>query len=337
MDSDGKGGTALKRPAGVGVMLPGRSPTASAQSGTHLIGSVAHSARAPALPAPLEPSVPPPPPALALPAVPRAPSLPSELPEVPSLFPRVTTSLLPAARAAKKVFLAEGLHTASLSAIAGFVEASAFLALFGLFPAHITGALVWASASAAASETHGVLVRLTVIPTFIAAILIASVVARLERRRRANPLPLLLSLMTFSLATFCAAGVVLGEHANRPDSVAVTVISGAGVFAMGIQNALMRESLSGLCLTTMMTGNLTQFGIEVVNFCFALADSTPHNRTEVLRDAGRRLSRFGTPVAGFLAGAVTGGYLTHAFGLGSLAFPTLICAALTAAAFRAYR
>jgi uncharacterized membrane protein YoaK (UPF0700 family) len=244
---------------------------------------------------------------------------------------------LPAARAAKKVLLAEGLHTASLSAIAGFVEASAFLALFGLFPAHITGALVWASASATASEAHGVLVRLTVIPTFIAAILIAGVAARLERRRRANPLPLLLSLMTFALATFCAAGVVLGEHAHRPDSIAVTIISGAGVFAMGIQNALMREALSGLCLTTMMTGNLTQLGIEVVNFFFAMADSTPHNRAEALREGGQRLSRFGTPVAGFLTGAVTGGYLTHVFGLGSIAVPTFICAGLAAAAFRAYR
>jgi uncharacterized membrane protein YoaK (UPF0700 family) len=235
------------------------------------------------------------------------------------------------------VLLAEGLHTASLSAIAGFVEASAFLALFGLFPAHITGALVWASASAAASETHGVLVRLTVIPTFIAAIIIAGIVARVARRRRANPLPLLLSLMTFALATFCAAGMLLGGLASGPDSFAVTIISGAGVFAMGIQNALMREALSGLCLTTMMTGNLTQLGIEVVNFFFAMADATPHSRTEVLPDARRRLARFATPVAGFLTGAVTGGYLTHVFGLGSIALPTVLCAGLTVAAFRAHR
>lgn len=308
-------------------MLPGRSTGASGQSGTHLIGAVPHSARAPA-------QTPPVPPALDLPAIappPKVPSIP-----VPAARLSRAPSVVPAAKA-RSVLVAEGLHTAALSAIAGFVEASAFLALFGLFPAHITGALVWVSASASASDAHGVLARFTIIPVFVFAVFIAGIGARLERRRRANPLPLLVSLMTFALAAFCAAGVVLGPHAAGPDSLAVTLISAAGVFAMGIQNALMRECLSGLCLTTMMTGNLTQLALEVVNLSFALAGSTPSNRSQALREGAQRLSRFGAPVAGFLAGALTGGCLTHTFGLVSIALPTFLCGGLAVAAFRAYR
>jgi len=231
----------------------------------------------------------------------------------------------------------EGMHTAALSAIAGFVEASAFLALFGLFPAHITGALVWASTEAATPMAQPLLVRLTVIPTFFCAVLLAAVATRLERRRCANPLPLLMSLMTLSLATFCVAGVVFAGRATAEGGAAVALIGGAGVFAMGIQNAIMREALNGLCITTMMTGNLTQLGIELVNFVFALKDSTPANREVALFEARQRLARFGAPVSGFTSGAALGALCTHTFGLVSIALPTFLCAGLALAAFRKYR
>jgi uncharacterized membrane protein YoaK (UPF0700 family) len=246
-------------------------------------------------------------------------------------------SVRPPRPVAKPERFTEEMHTAALSSIAGFVEASAFLGLFGLFPAHITGALVWASSSAATPMEHPVLVRLTVIPTFFVAVLLAAIATRVERRRCANPLPLLMSLMTFSLAMFCVAGVTLSRSANDPGGLTVALIGGAGVFAMGIQNAIMRDALNGLCLTTMMTGNLTQLGIEVVNFAFALRDSTPGNREVALWDARQRLAKFGAPVSGFTAGAVSGAFLTHTFGLVSVALPTFVCAALSLAAFRKYR
>jgi len=172
---------------------------------------------------------------------------------------------------------------------------------------------------------------------FVFAVLIAAVAARLERKRCASPLPLLMSLMTFALATFCAAGVVLSRFATSPDAIAVTLISAAGVFAMGIQNAVMREALSGLCLTTMMTGNLTQLIIEMVNFGFLLEESTPQNREDALHEALLRLARFAAPVSGFVGGAMAGAYLTHTFGLVSIALPTFVCGGLAAVAFRTYR
>jgi uncharacterized membrane protein YoaK (UPF0700 family) len=284
------------------------SPLTSAQSGTHVIGTIARAS----IPPPARASIPP---------------LASLSPPGVSLRPR----------AIGKTAIDESVHTAALSSIAGFVEASAFLSLFGLFPAHITGALVWAASSVSAPATGGFLVRLSIVPIFVTAVTLAAVVTRLERRRRANPLPLLMSIMTFALATFCAAGVVLGRYATGTDAVALAIVGGAGVFAMGIQNALMRESLNGLCLTTMMTGNLTQFGIEVVNFFFVLADSTPANRGDALREARQRIRRFGAPLAGFMAGAGGGAYLTHAFGLVSIALPTFVCAGLTVAAWRTFR
>jgi uncharacterized membrane protein YoaK (UPF0700 family) len=109
------------------------------------------------------------------------------------------------------------------------------------------------------------------------------------------------------------------------------VLTGAiGVFAMGIQNALMRDVLSSLGPTTLMTGNLAQVTLDLV------AAALPHDarssrvdRAVNRSDARRRLARSATAVSAFLVGTVSGGGATTVFGFWSIALPAAVMGTLT--------
>jgi uncharacterized membrane protein YoaK (UPF0700 family) len=231
----------------------------------------------------------------------------------------------------------DALRAGMLSSIAGFVDAAGFLALFGLLPSHMTGDLVWAGAAVAEHTNVGWLTRVAMVALFIASVVVASVASRIVRRRGQSPLPSLLSLMTLALGVFWAAGAWLGPLMTGPEGIAMLFVGGAGVFAMGIQNAIMREALGTLCPTTVMTGNLTQVTMDVVELAFASFDSPVRRPERRRKEALARLSRFGLPIASFSAGVVAGACATNLVGFESLAAPTLASLLLTAHSFRVAR
>ncbi|HEX4339923.1 MAG TPA: YoaK family protein [Polyangiaceae bacterium] len=292
---------------------------------------------------------PPPAPAGSRPSMPalRSPWLASEpsIPPPPSLWVPVIESTPPteavkvAAPAASRspLIANDALRAGMLSSIAGFVDAAGFLALFGLLPAHMTGDIVWAGAAVAERASIGWLLRIAMVFLFIASVVVAAVAARIVRRRGQSPLASLLSLMTLSLGVFWAAGAFLGPYMTGPEGTATLFISGAGVFAMGIQNAIMREALGSLTPTTVMTGNLTQVTIEVVELAFASFDSPARRPQRRRKEALSRLARFGLPVISFTLGAAAGALSTNALGFTALAFPTAASLLLTAHSFRAAR
>jgi uncharacterized membrane protein YoaK (UPF0700 family) len=223
---------------------------------------------------------------------------------------------------------------ALLSAVAGFVDAAGFLALYGMFTAHVTGDLVAAGAAVAEHPHIGVIVRLGMIPVFMLSVAATALFARSIRQRGHRPLVALLALMTVGLSVFCATGVALHRFSNGPDAWGVALTGATGVIAMGIQNTLMRDALSGLCPTTVMTGNLTQFTIDLVELV-AAKPAGDVARVARLRAATRkRLLKFGAPVSGFVVGALLGGCLTSVWGLSSIALPTLVVGVLTVVAWR---
>jgi uncharacterized membrane protein YoaK (UPF0700 family) len=131
--------------------------------------------------------------------------------------------------------------------------------------------------------------------------------------------------MAFVLAAFGWLGVALEASVTGPDAPAIVAIGGAGVAALGIQNALMREALATLSPTTVMTGNLTQLTIDLV----ALA-SRGGGASD--RDAARtRAGKLAPPLLAFVAGAALGAWATGAFGLASIAAPTVAVAGLAIA------
>jgi uncharacterized membrane protein YoaK (UPF0700 family) len=228
-----------------------------------------------------------------------------------------------------RIFGSEALGAILLSGVAGYVDTASFLALFGLFTAHITGDLVSAGTTFTDQLKLGAGTRLVMIPIFMASVAATTLFARVMRRKGKTTLAPMLALMTVALATFCVTGVTLKPLANQPDAWAVVLIGGAGVVAMGIQNTLMRNALSSYSPTTIMTGNLTQCTIDLIEFMFPFIESRTGGRALARNSAAQRLKKFGFPLLGFMVGAILGAWFTRVVGLASIAVPTLVVGALT--------
>jgi uncharacterized membrane protein YoaK (UPF0700 family) len=203
-----------------------------------------------------------------------------------------------------------------LSAVAGYVDTAGYIALYGLFTAHVTGNLVTAGAAVARRASEGVAARLAMIPIFMISVAATTIAARAVRARGRDPLFLLLAAMTAALALFGWLGVALAPFVTGPDAPAIVAIGGAGVAALGVQNALMREALATLPPTTVMTGNLTQLTIDLV----ALASRGGGASERAAAEA--RARKFAPSLLAFVAGAALGAWATGAFGLASIAGPT---------------
>jgi uncharacterized membrane protein YoaK (UPF0700 family) len=211
-------------------------------------------------------------------------------------------------------------------AIAGYVDTVGFLALFGMFTAHITGDLV---ASLAELPQGSVTTRVTMLPIFMISVAVATVFARATRRYDHAPLFPLLALMTAALLVFGAAGIVLRPFMTSHSNWAVSIVGAIGVGAMAIQNMIMRDALNSWTPTTIMTGNLTQVTIQLVELAFAAREGDPQRRARIHERAVARLVKFGLPLVGFVTGAVSAAMLTRLYGFWSIALPAAVVGALT--------
>jgi uncharacterized membrane protein YoaK (UPF0700 family) len=222
------------------------------------------------------------------------------------------------------------LHSALLSGVAGYVDAAGFVLLFGVFPAHLTGELVSDAIALSDGQLAARAPRLWIFPVFVAAIVAAALVARGLRSRGRRVTVGLLALVTSSLALFSLSGLltcVLHQSHLPP------LLAGAcAVAAMGFQTALMRESLTG-CQTTVMTGNLAQVILEIVDqVCNRIGGASGSGAA-----SRSRLWVVGSALSAFAIGALLGAWLARRFGAASIAVPTLVAAGLTLRAWREER
>jgi len=201
-----------------------------------------------------------------------------------------------------RVLLVNGL----LAFVAGYVDVVGFVALSGLFTAHVTGNFVLIGAELASLSTTGVIGKLLALPVFVIVVAIVRLaVLHLQRGARAPLRPLLAAELVL-LALFMAVGL-----AARPVTSAdapLAVLAGLlGVAAMAIQNAKGRLVLGSQAPTTIMTGNTTQAAIDLVDALRPAGDE---------RDAARaRLVRMVPALATFTLGALAGalGFATLSF------------------------
>jgi uncharacterized membrane protein YoaK (UPF0700 family) len=194
-----------------------------------------------------------------------------------------------------------------LGFVAGYVDTVGFVALFGLFTAHVTGNFVLIGA-ALAHSSGSVLLKLLVFPAFVLAVAATRlIVVALERRDR-PALRVLLVLQLVLLGGFAALGV-LASPVQQPDAPLAMWAGVVGAAAMGVQNAAARLVLSTLTPTTVMTGNVTQLVIDAVDLMRGGADETTRKRSV----------KFIGPIIAFAAGAIGG-----AFGYVHLGFPALL-------------
>lgn len=210
-----------------------------------------------------------------------------------------------------------------LSFVGGYVDAVGFVALMGLFPSHVTGELVSLSAELSVRGS-GFGLQSLLASLFLGGVVVSVGLGRWLNGRRRSPYASQFVLLGASLATFLGVGLLQG----RIDaSLWLTLTSGAAVFAMGVQNAIMRSALAGTLPTTVMTGNLTQLVAEVMNWTFGRLDSVDDN--EQLHQSLRRATILARVLGCFFGGAILGAWLTRELGLISVALPTVIAASLT--------
>jgi uncharacterized membrane protein YoaK (UPF0700 family) len=129
----------------------------------------------------------------------------------------------------------------------------------------------------------------------------------------------------FFLTLFLLVGIGASPFASG--DAPLTILTGMlGVTAMGIQNAASRSLFASLSPTTIMTGNVTQLVIDLVELMHSHADRAA---------AAARLRKIGLPVATFTAGALTGALGYRFIGFACLAVPILTASAVLWAALAA--
>lgn len=213
------------------------------------------------------------------------------------------------------------LQGIGLGFLAGYVDTLGFVALFGLFTAHVTGNFVLIGAglsqmSSGASDAS-LLIKFLAFPAFIGGVAGARLfIAAMERRQRpALQLAMLLQLLLLT------GFMLLGWLASPIGAVQTPWAIGAGMLgaiAMGVHSANSRLLLPQLPPTSLMTGNVTQLVIDAVDIARGVADAATR----------ARCAKFIWPVLAFGSGAIMAAYAYLQIGFAALLLPILILGGL---------
>jgi uncharacterized membrane protein YoaK (UPF0700 family) len=206
------------------------------------------------------------------------------------------------------------LFVAVLSTTVGAVDVIGFLALGGLFTAHITGNIV-ILASHYITRGFSRIGPLIAVPVFIA--VLGIVIWASKDKQKHRTLRALLILQFVLLTGFLGFSEVLGPFTN-PGSAAAAFVGMFGVAAMATQNALVRLDLPGFPTTAVLTTDTVQLTIDFTTLI--RGKCLPEEM-----DMARRRIRMTLPAfLGFIAGCAMGALLEARFGLWALALPVLL-------------
>ena len=200
----------------------------------------------------------------------------------------------------------------ALGFMAGYADTLGFLALFGLFTAHVTGNFILIGAALADPARSSILLKFLAFPAFIAGVAAARIlVVSVERRHRLALRPaLLLELLLLGFMGFGIAATPVGQEAG-----ALAMASGLlGAAAMGAHSATSRLLLGHLAPTSMMTGNVTQAVIDAADLLRGADDS----------GLAARFAKVLWPLASFAMCCIAAAFGYHWFGFAALALPVLI-------------
>src|SRR5713226_2136049 len=203
-----------------------------------------------------------------------------------------------------------------LSVIAGMVDLTGFFTLGHIFTAHITGNLVVAAAAA----VHGGplnLAQALAIPVFMLALAVVWLIAQASHRRGPS-LARLLLLVQFLLLVAVLIFSVITKPSTSQHALMAGIAVMIAVSAMACQYALLRLAIPGAISTAVMTGNLT-------NTVLSLMDMLSKRRPLLPVDAGR-LTRSLHLLLGFLLGCVVAAAAVSLLGDWAWSLPAVLAA-----------
>ena len=206
-----------------------------------------------------------------------------------------------------------------LSAIAGTVDVIGFLSL-GLFTAHVTGNLVVIAALVVrGGPPH--LAQVLAVPVFIVAVAAVWLIAKAtDKRGPALLRPLL--LVHFMLLCCVLIFSVLHDPAAKPHGLTAGIAAMVAVSAMACQFALLRLAVPDAPSTAVMTGNLTN---TVLSLLDTLSGSHP-----LTEGANARLKKTLKLIVGFFAGCVAGAAAVSLLGDWAWSLPVVLAGAAVA-------
>ncbi|MBE9108013.1 DUF1275 domain-containing protein [Nodosilinea sp. LEGE 07298] len=209
--------------------------------------------------------------------------------------------------------LSDGPAGFMLSWVAGFVDTSAFIILFGIFTAHVTGNIALAGYEFVMADEESVITHLLMIPAFMVSVAGTSLLARYARKKKWPVFAILLAAEAVALTTFLIVGVNLSPALIFSiQEEYILPIGITGVVAMGIQNALMKEAkgvFKSYIPTTVMTGNTTQLTIDLVQVAVSkLAPSGDEKASLAAAESIERMGRILPIMAGFALGGLGATY-----------------------------
>ena len=205
------------------------------------------------------------------------------------------------------------LQGVSLGCVAGYVDTLGFIALFGLFTAHVTGNFVLIGAALADPSHISILLKFLAFPAFILGVAAARLLIAASESRKWPGLTLSLLLQMVLLCGFMVCGWLASPIVANvtPFAMAAGLL---GAAAMGAHSATSRLLLSHLAPTSMMTGNVTQIVIDTVDVLRGAADGA----------VGERCAKFFWPLAAFGGGAILAAFVYLAIGFSALLLPIAI-------------
>lgn len=208
-------------------------------------------------------------------------------------------------------------HGIGLGFLAGFVDTLGFIALFGLFTAHVTGNFILIGAALADPSNASILLKFLAFPAFIIGIAAARLLIAQAQRRNWPALTLALSLQLVLLAGFMACGLLASPIGSdvTPYAMAAGLLGTAG---MGVHSATSRLLLAHLAPTSMMTGNVTQIVIDTIDAISGKVDSS----------FAERCAKFLWPLLAFGTGAIAAAFAYMNLGFISLLVPLAILSVL---------
>lgn len=169
-----------------------------------------------------------------------------------------------------------------LSVNAGYVDTAGFLALQGLFTAHVTGNFVTLGA-ALVLGTSGAIAKLSALPVFCVFVVLTRLASRGLFGRGLPALRILLAVKLLLLILGAALAAHFGPFTNG-DAWPALATGMVLVSAMAFQNAVHRIHLTGAPPTTLMTGTTTQIMIDIADLAAGLpADKKPAVKGRLLR------------------------------------------------------
>jgi len=205
------------------------------------------------------------------------------------------------------------LQGVGMGFLAGYVDTLGFIALFGLFTAHVTGNFVLIAVAMADPAQTPSLLKLLAFPAFILGVAAARLlVANCERRGASAVKPSYL-LQLVLLIGFMACGM-LAEPVGRSVGALAMAAGLLGAAAMGAHSAASKLLLTHLAPTSMMTGNVTQLVIDATDWLRGAADGATK----------ARCGKFFWPVIAFALGCAAAAFAFRAFGFIALVVPVAI-------------